>query len=102
MTRRDCVKDREAEKRELHLIQCAQQVQMVKWEEKVIERKLSLDEIWKWSTSRLSFLLRATYDMSPSPTNLMKWKVVNENKCKCGKIRTLKHILSNCSLALDR
>ena len=35
---------------------------MVKLEEEVIERKLSWDEIWKWSTSQLSFILRATYD----------------------------------------
>ena len=103
MTRREriaaaskCVKEKEAKKRELHLIQRAQQGQMVKWEEEVIERKC-WDEIWKWDTSRLSFPLRATYDILPSPANLMRWKVMNENKCRYGKVGTLKHNLSNFS-----
>ena len=97
-----CVKEIEAEERELHLIQCSQQGQMIKWEEKVIERKLSWNEIWHWNTSRLSFLIRSTYDVLPSPSNLVRWKVSNEDKCRCGKLGTLKHILSNCSLALER
>ena len=98
----DCVKAKEAEKRELHLIRCAQQGQMLKWEEEVIERKVGWDEIWKWSTSRISFLLRATYDVLPSPTNLVRWKIADDDKCRCGKVGTLKHVLSNCSMALDR
>ena len=96
------VKSNEAERRDLHLIQCSQQGQMVRWEDRVIERKLSWREIWSWTTSRLSFLVRSTYDVLPSPTNLVRWKVSSENKCHCGKIGTLKHILSNCGKALDR
>ena len=96
------VKDLEAERRELHLIQCAQQGQVVRWEENVIERKLSWNEIWNWSTSRLSFLVRSTYDVLPSPTNLVRWKVSMDEKCRCGKRGTLKHILSNCAKGLDR
>ena len=57
------VKELEAERRELHLIQCAQQGQMVRWEGNVVERKLSWNEIWNWNTSRFSFLLRSTYDV---------------------------------------
>ena len=95
-------KKREAEKREIHLLQCAQQGQMMKWEEEVVERKITWDEIWKWSTSRLSFLLRSTYDVLPTPRNLVRWKITDDDKCKCGKQGTLKHILSNCQLALNR
>ena len=96
------LKNTEAARRELHLIQCAQQGQIVRWEEKVVERKLTWTEIWDWTTSRLSFLVRSTYDVLPSPTNLVKWNVSTDNNCRCGKRGTLKHILSNCSRALDR
>ena len=96
------VKDIEAERREVHLVQCAQQGQVLRWEENVIERKLTWSEVWKWSTSRLSFLIRSTYDVLPSPVNLVRWKTSMEEKCVCGKRGTLKHILSNCSKALDR
>ena len=57
------IKSMESERRELHLIQCSQQGQMTRWVENVIERKIGWTEIWKWSTSRLSFLLRAAYDV---------------------------------------
>jgi len=68
----------------------------------VVERKLSWSEIWKWSTSRLSFLVRSTYDVVPSPANLVRWRVSNDDTCRCGKRGTLKHILSNCGKALER
>ena len=68
----DCVKDRETEKRELYLIHFLQQGQMVKLEEEVIKRSLSWDEICKWSTSRRSFLLHATYVALPNKPNEME------------------------------
>lgn len=96
------VRQMEAEKRELHLIQCAQQGQVTSWEGHVVERKIGWSEVWKWNTSRLSFLLRATYDVLPSPVNLVRWKIQKDDKCRCGKLGTMKHVLSNCHLALDR
>ena len=96
------VKQLEAERRDLHLIQCAQQGQVVQWEENVIERKVSWGEIWNWSTSRLSFLVRSTYDVLPSPANLVRWKISSDDTCRCGKHGTMKHILSNCAMALER
>ena len=92
----------EAERREVHLIQCAQQGRVTGWDEHVVERKIGWSEIWKWNTSRLSFLLRSTYDVLPSPVNLVRWKVQEDDRCRCGKQGTLKHILSNCHLALNR
>ena len=92
----------EAEMREVHLIQCAQQGQVTRWEEHVEERRIGWSDVWKWNTSRLSFLLRSTYDVLPSPANLVRWKVQEDDKCRCGKLGTMKHILSNCHLALNR
>ena len=83
-------------------MQCSVQGQTKKWEEHVVERKVGWSEIWQWNASRLSFLLRSTYDVLPSPVNLARWKVQEDDKCRCGKLGTMKHILSNCHLALDR
>ena len=47
-------------------------------------------------------MVRSTYDVLPSPTNLVRWKISNDNRCRCGKRGTLKHILSNCEKALER
>ena len=96
------VRKMEAEGREVHLIQCAQKGQVTRWEEHVVERKIGWSDIWEWNTSRLSFLLRSTYDVLPSPVNLVRWKVQDVDKCRCGKPGTMKHILSNCHLGLNR
>ena len=96
------VRKMEAEGREIHLIQCAQQGQVTRWEEHVVERKIGWSDIWEWNTSRLSFLLRSTCDVLPSPVNLVRWKVQEVDKCRCGKLLTMKYILSNCHLALNR
>ena len=42
------------------------------------------------------------FDMLPSPVNLFKWKISNDNLCKCGARGTLFHIISNCPLGLPR
>ena len=87
------VRKMEAEGREVHPIQCAQQGQVTRWEEREVERKIGWSDIWEWNTSRLSFLLRSTYDVLPSPVNLVRWKVQEVDKCRCGKLGTMKHIL---------
>ena len=96
------VRKLEAEQRELHLIQCSQQGQVTQWESHVVERKIGWSEIWKWQASRLSFLLKSTYDVLPSPVNLKRWKIQEDDSCRCGKLGTMKHILSCCHLALNR
>ena len=98
----ETTKKGETEKRELHLINCAQQGQMVRWEEYAIERKLSWQEVWNWTASRMSFLLKSTYDVLPSPANLVRWKISDDDRCRCGQRGTMKHILSNWVLALKR
>ena len=99
------VRKMEAEEREIHLIQCRQQGQVTRWESHVVERKIGWSEIWRWEASRLSFLMKSTYDVLPSPVNLKRWKIQEEagkERCKCGRLGTMKHILSCCHLALNR
>ena len=92
----------EAEQRELHLIQCSQQGQVTQRESHVVERKIGWSEIWNWQASRLSFLLKSTYDVLPSSVNLKRWKIQEDDSCRCDKLGTMKHILSCCPLALSR
>lgn len=50
---------------------------------------------------RLSFLLKSTYDVLPSPTNLATWGLTDDPSCKlCGKPANLCHVLSACRVAL--
>ena len=104
--RRDAVvreiRKEEQEKRYLHLVNCSQQGQCVRWEEFVVDRKVGWKEIWSWERARTSFLIKSTYNAMPSPVNLVRWKIESDDKCRCGKRGTLKHILSNCNLSLNR
>ena len=91
-----------AKQRHTRLVQSSVQGQVVSWEDKVVERKLSWKDIWSWTPARLSFLMKSTYDTLPSPSNLVRWKISQESKCKCGQLGTMRHILSNCPLGLQR
>ena len=92
----------ENERRKVSLVQCSVQGQCLQWESVVVERKLSWKDIWNWETARISFLIKSTYDVLPSPVNLKRWKQSQEELCKCGQRGTMKHILSHCALGLDR
>ena len=54
--RRDAVIDHtkrvEEEKRYVRLVQSSQQGQCVAWQEKVLERKLSWNDLWNWDEAR--------------------------------------------------
>ena len=51
----------------------------------------------------MSFLLRSVYDLLPSPTNLQLWKMSDDPTCPlCGKIGSMRHILSSCPTALSQ
>ena len=92
----------EEDERKAKLVQCSVQGQCMRWESLTIERKITWREIWEWETARLSFLIKSTYDVLPSPANLKRWKLGDDEKCKCGQKGTMKHILSHCPLGLDR
>lgn len=96
------IRKEEAERRYLHLVKCSHQGQCLRWEELVVPRKVTWKEIWAWEPARTAFLIKATYDVLPSPANLVRWKVADDDKCRCGEKGTVRHILSRCKLALDR
>ena len=82
-----CIKENEAEKREIHLIQYTQQGPMTRWSENFVERKIGWKENWEWKHTRTSLLVRSTYDVLLSDTNLVRWKVDEDDTCRCGKKR---------------
>ena len=50
---------------------------------------------------QLGFLIKAVYDILPTPVNLKLWELSTSNLCKaCGKIANLKHILTGCQYSL--
>ena len=59
----------------LRVVQAVTQKQQGAWTtwEEVVQRKLDWNHIWKMGQHRVSFLLRAAYDVLPSPANLSRW-----------------------------
>ena len=50
---------------------------------------------------KLSFLIKAAYDVLPTPVNLHAWGLTTSDRCRaCGKTASLKHILTECEYAL--
>ena len=50
---------------------------------------------------QLGFLIKAIYDILPTPVNLKLWGLSTSNLCKaCGKIANLKHVLTGCQYSL--
>ena len=93
-------KQDEENSRHTVLITQSQQGQLTSWEDEVEGREVKWSHLWKWRNYRISFLIKSTFDMMPSPTNLFKWKLSADDKCACGARGTLFHILSNCPLGL--
>ena len=53
---------------------------------------MKCNELREWEPGRLSFSLRLTHDVLPTPVNLMRWKISENDKSKCGRNGTLRHI----------
>ena len=52
-------------------------------------------------TKKLSFLIKAIYDVLPTPVNLHSWVLTTSNWCRaCGKTASLKYILTGCEYTL--
>ncbi|XP_061886207.1 uncharacterized protein LOC133636324 isoform X3 [Entelurus aequoreus] len=79
----------------------AQQGRWMRWEG-VERRTITWSEIWSMESNRLSFIIRATYDVLPSPTNLHLWYGVDPACLQCTVPATLKHILVGCKTSLTQ
>ncbi|KAL1263729.1 hypothetical protein QQF64_006468 [Cirrhinus molitorella] len=79
----------------------AQQGRWMKWDG-VERRKIAWSEMWGMEANRLSFIIRATYDVLPSPTNLHLWHGEDPACPLCAAPATLKHILVGCKTSLTQ
>lgn len=79
----------------------AQQGRWMKWDG-VERRKIAWNELWSMESSRLSFIVRATYDVLPSPTNLHLWYGEDPACLQCAAPANLKHILVGCKTSLTQ
>ncbi len=73
----------------------------MRWEG-VERRNITWSELWNTESNMLSFTIRATYDVLPSPTNLHLWFGENPACLHCLAPRTLKHILVGCKTSLTQ
>ena len=97
----DEVRKDEDNKRFQKAVQQSQQGQWTNWEG-ALQKSLSWNEIWQLAPLRLSFIIRSTYDLLPSKTNLVKWNKETDPTCPlCNdKRQTMEHVLSSCRVAL--
>ncbi|XP_066296191.1 uncharacterized protein [Branchiostoma lanceolatum] len=96
------VRRMEEEKRRVVAVGQRQQGAWLNWEG-AVERRLTWSDLWSMQNARVSFLLRAVYDVLPSPQNLTRWFKSKESCQLCGVEQAgLKHILSNCRTALQQ
>ena len=72
------------------------------WEE-AEARKLSWSSMMTMEPLALSFLLRSTYNLLPTPANHKQWGFTGDDTCTMSKSArgTLQHILSSCGSSLQ-
>ena len=69
-----------------------------------IQNELSWKHLLVTSPRLTSFVLGATFDTLPSPTNLKRWHITTEADCSLcsAKVCTTAHVLSGCKVALSQ
>ena len=94
----DTVREAEEDKRVVKMTSLAKQGAHMRWE--VPERKIGDRELVTMSDSSFSFLVKAVYDLLPTPDNKNVWFGEEEGCELCGVRGTLQHILTGCKVAL--
>ena len=94
----DMVREAEEDRRRVKMASLAKQGAQTRWE--VPEKRLSHREIIGRSETSLKFLVKAVYDLLPTPSNKNIWFRSEETCNLCGGNGTLAHILTGCEVAL--
>ncbi|KAL6462976.1 hypothetical protein MHYP_G00293980 [Metynnis hypsauchen] len=66
------------------------------------KKKISWSELWSMESNRLSFIIKATYDILPTPANLHLWLGEDPACPLCSAPAGLKHILVGCKTSLSQ
>ncbi|KAJ8392684.1 hypothetical protein AAFF_G00073580 [Aldrovandia affinis] len=95
------VRREEETARSAKAVSLAKQGQWMRWEG--MERgKISWKELWEMEASNISFIIRATYDVLPSPKNLHQWYGEDPTWALCPTPATLRHIMTGCKTSLTQ
>lgn len=82
-------------------VSLAKQGQWTRWDS-VEKRKISWKDLWAMEARRLSFSIRATYDVLPTPVNLHQWYGEDPDCALCSMPANLRHILTGCKTSLTQ
>ena len=73
---------------------------LTKWES-VKDRAVTWSDLKQMEPKKLSFFIKAVYDILPTPVNLHAWVLTTSDRCRaCEKTASLKHILTGCEYIL--
>uniref|UniRef100_A0A0L8IBV9 Uncharacterized protein n=1 Tax=Octopus bimaculoides TaxID=37653 RepID=A0A0L8IBV9_OCTBM len=98
---KEAVQYEEEERRKSRAVKLVSQVAWTKWD--LPYRKLTWTDLWRLEPFRISFLPRPVYDTLPTPANLHRWGLREDQLCRlCGERGTLAHILAGCRVALSQ
>lgn len=95
----DEVKNQEEGVRRAKMVALGKQGKWTKWDN-VEGRKMNWKDLWSMEAKRLSFIIRATYDVLPTPMNLQQWRGEDPGCTLCSKPASLRHILTGCNVSL--
>ena len=71
-----------------------------KWEN-AKDRAVTWRDLNIMEPKKLSFLVKAVYDVLPTPVNFHAWGLTTSDRCRtCGKTASIKRILTGCGYAL--
>ena len=80
----------------------AKQGALTRWEG-VTELKILWEDLWKVEPVRMQFMRKSTYDLLPTPSNLVVWNKKEDAVCElCKGYASFKHILSCCKVVLTQ
>ena len=69
--------------------------------DQVGDRAVTWSDLKHMEPKKLSFLIKAVYNILPTPVNLHAWELTTSDWCwACGETASLKHILTGCEYAL--
>ena len=92
------VREAEEDRRRVRMAGLSKQGGQTRWE--VPERKLSSKDVVNMPEDRFKFLMKAVYDLLPTPQNKKTWFGESSECGLCGENGTLAHILSGCKISL--
>ncbi|GFO16664.1 polyprotein [Plakobranchus ocellatus] len=96
----DEIRLEEDSKRMQKAVQQSQQGHWTSWES-ALQRSLTWNEIWHMASLRISFLIRAVYNLLTSNAiYLVRWRIKNDPTCSLRQGK--QHALSSCNVALSQ